>query len=222
MTCELILVFEFSGSPSEKDCYTDIEAAYDFLRSKLNIPRQNIVLYGRSLGSGPSCHLAAGTASSADGPVGGLILHAPFMSVYRIVVETGCTVYGDKFPNVDYAPMLNSPVLLIHGTNDQIVPFSHSERLYKAMPRSCRARPLFIEGMGHNNVHSAVRPMFVDRLGEYLDQHIVPFVVVSGNQHEYDIPAPIKSSKLRTPHPRTKSGHYSEGTSGHNSRKLHT
>lgn len=170
----------FAGNPSEDFCCADIEAAYKFLRKDLGVPAQNVVLYGRSLGSGPSCHLAAGTAlkEEADpksgGRVGGVILHAPFLSVYRIVVDTGCTVYGDKFPNIDQAPSIRSPTILVHGTADQIVPFNHSERLFEALPPEARARPLYIEGMGHNNVHSVVRPMFVSRLNEFLDEKIWP------------------------------------------------
>jgi len=83
------------GSPSEEDCYSDIEAAFKYLRFNLGVPSKNIVLYGRSLGSGPSCYMASGTAESEDpslgGPVGGVILHAPFLSVYRIVIDPGCT-----------------------------------------------------------------------------------------------------------------------------------
>ena len=135
------------------------------------------MLYGRSLGSGPSCHLAARTSQREDeDPVGGVILHAPFLSVFRIVVDTGCTLYGDKFPNVDLAPMINSPVMVVHGTADQIVPFYHSEKLHAALPPDSRATPLFIEGMSHNNVHAAVRPLFILRLSEYLEEHIIPFI----------------------------------------------
>jgi fermentation-respiration switch protein FrsA (DUF1100 family) len=163
----------------------NIDAAYNYLRHKLNVPAQNIVLYGRSLGSGPSCHLAAKTAllhkedaeyGNNDGPVGGLILHAPFLSVFRVVLDTGCTLPGDKFPNLDVISMVKSPVILIHGTADQIVPFHHSEKLYTYIHPEYRARPLYIEGMSHNNVHSQVRPMFVDRLQEYLEMHVWPNV----------------------------------------------
>jgi abhydrolase domain-containing protein 17 len=174
-------------SPSEGHCYADINAAFQFLRQKLKIPNKNIVLYGRSLGSGPSCYLASGSASESregceDGPVGGVILHAPFLSVYRIVIDTGCTVYGDKFPNIDYAPFIESPVMLVHGTADLIVPFNHSERLYEKLPPHTRAQPLFIDGMGHNNVHASVRPMFVERLTEYLEEHVWPSVEKQGRR----------------------------------------
>jgi fermentation-respiration switch protein FrsA (DUF1100 family) len=106
--------------------------------------------------------------------VGGLILHAPFLSVYRIVLESGCTLPGDRFANVDYAPFIRSPVLFIHGTKDSIVPFNHSERLLDTIIEPYRADPLFIKDMGHNNVHASVRPLFVERLREYLDTHILP------------------------------------------------
>jgi fermentation-respiration switch protein FrsA (DUF1100 family) len=178
-----------TGPPSEEDCYADIEAAFDYLRQSLHVPSQNIVLYGRSLGSGPSCYLATKTALESqeqkvesskdcmDGPVGGLILHAPFLSVYRVVIDPGCTLPGDKFVNVDVLPMVRSPTILIHGTSDQIVPFHHSERLFQALPKEYQTRPLYIEGMSHNNVHAQVRPMFVDRLTDYLREHVWPNVV---------------------------------------------
>lgn len=181
-----------AGPPSEENCYADIEAAYDYLRNELNVPARNIVLYGRSLGSGPSTHLAVKTALESkkntdhygnDGPVAGLILHAPFLSVFRVVLDTGCTLYGDKFANLDIIPMVKSPTMLIHGTSDQIIPFHHSERLYNAVPIEYRARPLYIEGMSHNNVHSQVRPMFVDRLCEYLELHVWPAAIVK-NQNQ--------------------------------------
>jgi len=47
-----------TGTPSEKACYEDIDAAFAFLTDVLHQPPENIVLYGRSLGSGPSCYLA--------------------------------------------------------------------------------------------------------------------------------------------------------------------
>jgi len=161
------------GDPSEEYCFADVIAAYTYLNQTLRIPAHSILLYGRSLGSGPSCYLAAKTAEEGEA-VGGLILHAPFLSVYRIVLESGCTLPGDRFANVDYAPFIRSPVLFIHGTKDSIVPFNHSERLLDTIIEPYRAEPLFIKDMGHNNVHASVRPLFVERLREYLDTHVLP------------------------------------------------
>lgn len=161
------------GPPSEDYCFADVSAAYTYLTYVLQIPPSSIVLYGRSLGSGPSCFLAARTAEDGEA-VGGLILHAPFLSVYRIVIDSGCTLPGDRFPNVDFAPSIRSPVLFIHGTKDSIVPFNHSERLLDTICEPYRAEPVFIKGMGHNNVHASVRPMFIDRLRRYLDKHVLP------------------------------------------------
>ena len=76
-----------------------------------------------------------------------------------------------------YVPSITSPTILVHGTADQIVPFNHSERLFEALQKESRARPLFIEGMGHNNVHSVVRPMFIARLNEFLDTKVWPNAV---------------------------------------------
>lgn len=160
------------GDPSEDYCFADISAAFAYLTSVLQIPPPSIILYGRSLGSGPSCYLAARTAEDGD-PVGGLILHAPFLSVYRIVLESGCTLPGDRFPNVDFAPGIRSPALFIHGTKDSIVPFNHSERLLETVREPYRADPVFIKGMGHNNVHASVRPLFIGRLRKYLDRHVL-------------------------------------------------
>lgn len=194
----------FAGPPSEEHCYSDIEAAYDYLRNVLRIPSRNIVLYGRSLGSGPSCHLAVKTGHTSpdeetgpnEGPVGGLILHAPFLSVYRVVIDTGCTLPGDKFPNVDLLSMVKSPTILVHGTNDQIVPFHHSERLYETIPEEFRARPIYIEGMSHNNVHAQVRPLFCDRIAEFLEDSVWPKAMIKGRASQQVIKARTKIWKM--------------------------
>jgi|EP00979_Chaetoceros_neogracilis_P004318 fermentation-respiration switch protein FrsA (DUF1100 family) len=161
------------GKPNEVQCYADIDAAYDYLRLRLFIPAAQIVLYGRSLGSGPSCYLAAETSVAKDeDTVGGLILHAPFLSVFRIVLESGCTLMGDQFPNVDYIPNVTAPTLLIHGKVDKVVPCHHSKALYDNLQHGSRTPPLFIDDMGHNNVQLVVRDIFLDHLNDYLDQYV--------------------------------------------------
>ncbi len=137
--------------------------------------------------------------------MGGLILHAPFLSVYRIVIDSGCTLPGDRFPNVDFAPSIRSPVLLIHGTKDSIVPFNHSERLLDTVMKPYQADPLFIKGMGHNNVHASVRPLFIDRLRKYLDRHVMPNVVIRGSDNNMMMTMSHNSNNMGTPISRIRS-----------------
>lgn len=173
-----VLAYDYTGyglsqpaDPSEENCFADIDAAYEYLTNQRRILPENIVLYGRSLGSGPSCYLAARTAEEGNS-VAGLILHAPFLSVFRVVLESGCTLMGDKFPNVDFAPNIRCPVFIVHGTADRIVPFWHGQKLLKTVPSCCRTKPLFIEGMGHNHVNFQLRPLFAERVRYYLENYI--------------------------------------------------
>jgi len=161
------------GPPNERQCYADIEAVYGFLRKRLGIPAKNIVLYGRSLGTGPSTYLAVKTSmSSEEETVGGLILHAPFMSIFRVVLpDMGCTVMGDPFPNVDLFSDVQTPTLLIHGMKDSVVPFDHSVVLYDTLHPKYRTQPFYAE-MGHNSVPTHIRGQFADHLDRYIDTHI--------------------------------------------------
>ena len=72
-----------NGTASEDNCYNDIDAAYKYLTEVRRIQPEQIVLYGRSLGSGPSCYLASKTAT-AGRSVGGVILQSPLLSAYRV------------------------------------------------------------------------------------------------------------------------------------------
>lgn len=161
-------------SPTEEGCYHDIEAAYNYLLNERHILPEQIVLYGRSLGSGPSCYLAAKTAMQHQRSVAGLILQSPLLSAYRVAFNFRCTMIGDKFPNIDNAPNIQCPVFIIHGTQDEVVPFWHGEDLFLSVQQQWRAKPFWVEGAGHNNIEAMLRPTgtFVNKIMEYLDLHI--------------------------------------------------
>jgi hypothetical protein len=91
------------SAPSEEMCYKNIEAAFNYLTDVKGIPPSQIVVYGRSLGSGPSCYLAAKTAKEGRS-VAALILHSPFLSIFRIVMDCGFSIGGDMFKNIAQAP----------------------------------------------------------------------------------------------------------------------
>jgi hypothetical protein len=76
---------ESGGVPLESNTYNDIEMVYDYALSNVvqNGEEKQIVIYGQSVGSGPSCYLC----SKRPG-VGGLILHSPFMSGMRVLTPS--------------------------------------------------------------------------------------------------------------------------------------
>lgn len=160
-----------TGSPSEEMCYRNIEAAYGYLRQTLQIPASQIVLFGRSLGSGPSCYMAAKSAIEGDS-VAGLILHSPFLSIYRIVINSpNLGVVGDMFPNGLRAPDVACPTMIIHGTVDEVVPFYHGLELLTAIPDQFRSVPFWAEGMGHNNIEIYHREEFTSRCKTFLERY---------------------------------------------------
>jgi len=109
-----ILAYDYSGyglggrridniekkvEPSEQNCYIDIEGAYEYLTKVELINPSEIILYGRSVGSGPTCYLAR-RLNAAGMKVAGVVLHSPFVSVCRVVLDCGIEMPYDIFPNV--------------------------------------------------------------------------------------------------------------------------
>jgi fermentation-respiration switch protein FrsA (DUF1100 family) len=156
--------------PSENMIYRNIEAAYRYLTRVRKIPPHRIILYGRSLGSGPACYLAAKTSLSGQ-PVGGLVLHSPFLSVYKVVADLNgldLGMVGDLFHNEKRARNVRCPTLIIHGRDDEIVPFWHAPRLLAAIPPEFRAAPYYVGGMGHNHIESRCREQYVRVVSNFL------------------------------------------------------
>ena len=156
-----VMLYEYSGygnssvQPSEDFVYSDCEAALWFLTGCLKIPAEHIIVFGRSIGSGPSCYLAEKYPN-----LRGLILQTPLTSIYRVMVDFRYTLPGDMFPNIDRMANVQCPVLIIHGTRDEIVPVEHAEQLLEKCPHGLKSIYL-VEGAGHNNIEAvAGGPLF--------------------------------------------------------------
>ncbi len=147
------------GKPSEQGCYNAIDTAYQYLRDKLEIPADKIVIWGRSLGSGPSCYLAEREKT------GGLILETPFITAYRTVTETPVLPW-DRFPNLHRAPFINGPTLVIHGHKDEIVPFRHGKRLFNNL--SDPKNFLEFENSGHNDLPETGGEKYRKEINDFL------------------------------------------------------
>ena len=117
------------GKPSEQGLYVDGKSAIDWLIKK-GIDEKNLVLYGESLGTGIAIDLAQNKSYA------GIILETPFTSM----VDAAKTFYPyipvnlllkDRFENYKKVKNINSPILVMHGEVDQIVPFSMGKKIFE-------------------------------------------------------------------------------------------
>ena len=131
------------GRPTAAGTYRDIEAVYRYATEELRIPAASIVLFGRSVGSGPTTHLAA------RHEVGGMIVENAFTSAFVVVTRVPLLPF-DRYPNLENIRRATCPVLIIHAMNDEIIPLAHGRRLYDAAPEP--KRHLWVEGAHHNDV----------------------------------------------------------------------
>lgn len=147
------------GPPSEAKTLQAAEAAYDYLTDELGVDPARIVLYGRSLGGGPAFHLAA------TREVGALIVDGTFLSTFRVMTRWKLLPW-DVFDNVALAPEVEAPVLLIHGTEDTVVPFWHARALHESLdsPKSY----FWVEGAGHNDLLAVAGPAYWEVLERFL------------------------------------------------------
>jgi fermentation-respiration switch protein FrsA (DUF1100 family) len=113
------------GKPTEKTAYEDERAAYEYLTHELKTLPHHIIIFGRSVGSGPAVHLAARQPAAA------LILQSPFVSAFRVVTRAPLLPF-DKFPNYKEIARVRCPVLIIHGANDSVIPLWHGQKLFDA------------------------------------------------------------------------------------------
>ena len=147
------------GRPREKSIYAATRAALDHLRTKHGVEPANIIAYGRSLGGGPAVELAR------TEPVAGLILQSTFTSAFRVVTRRKILPF-DQYDNLAKIRQVDCPVLIMHGTQDEIVPYAHAVQLHAAA--AGRSRLLTIEGAGHNNLREWAGPRFWSAIGEFV------------------------------------------------------
>ncbi|CAN8029277.1 unnamed protein product [Ixodes persulcatus] len=153
-----------TGKPSEKNLYADIDAAWQALRTRYGISPENIILYGQSIGTVPTVDLASRYE------VGAVILHSPLMSGMRVAFpNTKRTWFFDAFPSIDKIPKVSSPVLVIHGTEDEVIDFSHGLAIYERCPRA--VEPLWVDGAGHNDVE--LYGQYLERLKQFVSVELL-------------------------------------------------
>lgn len=148
-----VLIYDYrgygksSGERSEKTLHQDAQHIYNELKKKWT--DQEIIIYGRSLGSGMACHLAAHNNAKM------LILETPFYSMqsmanWRFPFLPNTLLIKYDMLNWKRLQEANLPIHIFHGTDDGVVPYWSGKKLYEAA--KAKATLTTIEGAQHNNL----------------------------------------------------------------------
>ena len=136
-----------TGLPSEQGTYQDARSAWTYLTDVRQLPPQELILFGRSLGGGVAAWIAKETNP------GGLILESTFSSLPDMAAQVYPWFPVRLLAHIRYEsklhlPFLNCPVLIAHSEQDELIPFSHAQALFAAArhPKSL----LRLRG-GHND-----------------------------------------------------------------------
>ncbi|KAI3502924.1 hypothetical protein L1887_31330 [Cichorium endivia] len=148
-----------TGKPSECNTYADIDAVYKCLKEKYEVKDDQLILYGQSVGSGPTIELA-----SRIPDLRGVVLHSPILSGLRVLYPVKRTYWFDIYKNVEKISLVCCPVLVIHGTSDEVVDHSHGKQLWELCKN--KYEPLWLTGGGHCNLE--FYPEFIRHLKKFV------------------------------------------------------
>ncbi len=135
------------GRPSETAITQAVLAAYDWARARPGIDPERIVAYGRSVGGGAACRLAARR------PLAALVLESTFTSVRSFARGFGAPGFlvRDPFDNLAVVREYRGPLLLLHGARDDIIAPRHS----RVLAAAARHAELHLLPCGHNDCAQA-------------------------------------------------------------------
>ena len=117
------------GSPTENNLYSDAKASINWLNEQ-GVNNGQIILYGESLGSGVAVELGK------ENNFNSIILESPFTSI-----ENSAKIYypylpvrlllKDRYDSISKIKMIHTPILIMHGKKDDVVPFSMGKELFE-------------------------------------------------------------------------------------------
>jgi len=138
------------GTPSEKNLYLDGKATIQWILENTKFNTEDIINYGESLGSGVAVELNLKYNFLCT------VLEAPFTSIVdvaskRYKIYPTKLLVKDKFDNLKKIDQIKSPLLVISGKKDEIVPHFHSELLFDKA--NSPKKSLFIDDAMHSNLY---------------------------------------------------------------------
>ena len=168
-----VLIFDYRGYgksrgfPTERGTYLDAMAAYKWLISEKKLDEDKIIIFGRSLGGAIAIDLAAKINK------GLLISESAFTSIidigkelYPFLPVKYCT--SIKYDSIQKIKNVKIPKLIIHSEDDEIIPFYHGEKLFKA---AISPKQFYKMHSGHNDGFMAMGKEYKDTIRGFINCH---------------------------------------------------
>jgi fermentation-respiration switch protein FrsA (DUF1100 family) len=155
------------GLPHERGIMRDARAALAYVRARPGVDTRRIVYFGESLGTAVAVQLATEHAPAA------IVLRSPFtsfVSMARVHMPwvPARWLLRDRYDSIAVIDQVTSPLLVIAGDRDSIVPFEESEALY-ARARGPK-RFVTIDGADHNDEALTDGPLVIDATDKWLSR----------------------------------------------------
>ena len=153
------------GKPTETNLYKDGEAVLKWIKENTDFKKKQVILYGESLGSGVAVELGIKYSFLS------IVLEAPFTSIpdiakKRYKIYPTKFLVKDKFDNFSKIDKLKSPLLIISGKKDEIVPHNHSIKLLNKAKVNKKSVFVFIRSKTR-----FVRSIFLFRMKIYFSMY---------------------------------------------------
>lgn len=152
------------GSPTPANTERDAVAIFDWLARHPGVDSTRILVYGRSIGTGPAVHLAVSR------PVAGVVLESGFTSLRALarhhypMFPAFLTPAG--FDNLEKIGRVTAPILFIHGANDGIIPTVMGQAL---ADKATAPREFYlIAGADHNETYDTGDEEYVSRFRAFV------------------------------------------------------
>lgn len=157
------------GSPTESGLVSDARGALAYVRGRDDVDPDRVVYFGESLGAGVAAGLAVEEIPAA------LVLRSPFPSLgdvgrihYPFLPVS--LLLRDRFPVRDQIAEVAAPVMVILGTDDDIVPADLSREVFAAAADPKRL--LTVEGVGHNDLDLLAGEQMVEGIAGFLRSNV--------------------------------------------------
>eukprot|EP01066_Platyproteum_vivax_P010278 Platyproteum_vivax@DN4582_c0_g1_i1.p1 len=160
----------YEGLPSAKGINETAQTTLNWIINEQNVDLRQIIILGRSIGSGPASELALYAQNQYKNSVGALVLHSPYKSISAVANDFAFGIGAMVVPNFwDNEKILlqlsNTPMLIVHGRMDEVIRFYHGEELFKIAPTR-RKEHFWMESASHN-MYSLND--LLEAIGDFLD-----------------------------------------------------